>query len=288
MKKAFVLVGLAFCLIFFAGCTTSSNGSKTGTSASSGPVFEITSGVKNGKAVLDSDHYMNVGGTAPAGAKYVAFVMDDSILDVVKVTNGKFHLRTNGAGGPYHLKLYASKSKIGIGGDVNKLKGKSIALNVPSSTSTVLTSDQGSSEESSSEESSEEESSSESSAAESSSFNPSDYQPGASFDQLARTPDDYKGKKVSFTGNVIQVVEGDDETDLRVAIDGDIDNIILVGFNPEIMNGSRVLEDDKITFYGMSLGTTTYDSTAGGKITVPLVYAAKIDDSGKAPDSYGY
>lgn len=286
MKKAFVLVGLAFCLLLFAGCATSSGGGSA--SASSGPAFEITSGVKNGKAVLDSGHYMNIGGTAPTGAKYVAFVMDDSILDAVKVTNGKFHLRTNGAGGPYHLKLYASKSKIGIGGDVNKLKGKSIALNVPSSTSTVLTSDQGSSEDSSSEESSEEESSSESSAAESSSFNPSDYQPGASFDQLARTPDDYKGKKVSFTGKVIQVVEGDDETDLRVAIDGDIDNIILVGFNPEIMNGSRVLEDDKITFYGMSLGTTTYDSTAGGKITVPLVYAAKIDDSGKAPDDYGY
>lgn len=145
--------------------------------------------------------------------------------------------------------------------------------------------DDSSSDASSSDESS---SSSQSKSSSSKAFNIADYQTGITYDQLARTPNDYKNKNVTFTGKVIQVIDGDSETDLRVAINGDSDNIVLVGFDPSIMNGARVLEDDKITFYGMSLGTTTYKSTIGGKITVPLVAAVKIEDSGKAPDDYGY
>lgn len=141
---------------------------------------------------------------------------------------------------------------------------------------------------SSEDESSEDSSSSSAASSSSKEFVAADYQTGITYDQLARTPDNYKNKDVTFTGKIVQVIEGDSETDLRVAIDGDSDDIILVGFDPSIMNGSRVLEDDKITFYGASLGTTTYKSTLGGKITVPLVAAVKIEDSGKAPDDYGY
>lgn len=118
-------------------------------------------------------------------------------------------------------------------------------------------------------------------------FNAADYNTGITYEQLARTPNDYKGKNITLTGKVIQVVEGDDETDLRVAVDGNYDNVIMVGYDPDIMNGSRILENDKITFYAESLGTTTYKSTMGGKITVPLALAKKIDDAGTAPDDYG-
>lgn len=34
------------------------------------------------------------------------------------------------------------------------------------------------------------------------------YETGITYDQLARTPDDFKGKKVKFTGKVVQVIEG--------------------------------------------------------------------------------
>ena len=83
-------------------------------------------------------------------------------------------------------------------------------------------------------------------------FNAADYNTGITYEQLARTPDDYKGKNITLTGEVIQVVEGDDETDLRVAVDGNYDNVIMVGYDPDIMNGSRILENDKITFYAES------------------------------------
>jgi len=128
-----------------------------------------------------------------------------------------------------------------------------------------------------------------SSAAESSSSSddPTSYKTGITYDQIARTPDDYKGKKMQFTGKVVQVVEDKDETDIRLAVDGNYDNIIMVGFDPDILNGSRVLEDDLVTISGKSVGTVSYKSTNDGKITVPAIMAKIVDDQGKASDDYG-
>ncbi len=102
------------------------------------------------------------------------------------------------------------------------------------------------------------------------------YETGITFDQLARTPDTYDGEKVKFSGKVIQVIEGDYETDLRIAIGGDYDCVILVYYYASIVD-SRVLEDDWITIYGVSEGLYTYESTLGGNITVPLIKVDKID-----------
>lgn len=107
------------------------------------------------------------------------------------------------------------------------------------------------------------------------------YETGITFNQLARTPDEYKGKKVKFYGRVVQVLENDGETDLRVATKASsygnyYDDVILVYYNSSIIT-SRVLEDDMITLYGVSMGLHTYDSTMGGKITVPLIAVDKIE-----------
>lgn len=117
---------------------------------------------------------------------------------------------------------------------------------------------------------------------------PNSYNTGITYDQIARSPEDYKGKKMQFTGRVIQVMEDDDETEIRLAVDGNSDNIILVGFNPDILSGSRVLEDDLVTISGESVGTISYKSTMAGKITVPAIAANIINDQGKASDDYGY
>lgn len=117
---------------------------------------------------------------------------------------------------------------------------------------------------------------------------PNSYKTGITYDQVARTPDDYEGKKMQFTGRVIQVIEGKSETQIRLAVDGNSDNIILVGFDPDILNGSRVLEDDLVTVSGTSVGTVSYKSTMGGKITIPAMAAKILNDQGKASDDYGY
>lgn len=117
---------------------------------------------------------------------------------------------------------------------------------------------------------------------------PNSYKTGITYDQVARTPDDYEGKKMQFTGRVIQVIEDKSETQIRLAVDGNSDNIILVGFDPDILNGSRVLEDDLVTVSGTSVGTVSYKSTMGGKITIPAMAAKILNDQGKASDDYGY
>ena len=95
------------------------------------------------------------------------------------------------------------------------------------------------------------------------------------YDKLARTPDDYEYEKIKASGEVIQVMEGDGETQLRVAVGGDYDTVLLVYYDSSIVD-TRVLEDDNVTLYGISQGLYTYESTMGGDITVPLVAVQKI------------
>ena len=102
------------------------------------------------------------------------------------------------------------------------------------------------------------------------------YETGITYDQLARTPDDYEGEKVKFRGEVVQVIEGDDSVQIRLAVNGDYDRILLGEYEKDIVS-SRVLEDDTITIYGTSVGTISYESTMGGQITIPGVYIEKID-----------
>ncbi|MFB6468993.1 toxin regulator [Cytobacillus sp. Hz8] len=102
------------------------------------------------------------------------------------------------------------------------------------------------------------------------------YETGITYDQLARTPDDYVGKKVKFHGTVVQVIEGDDTTQIRLAVNDDYDKIIFAEFDKSVVS-QRVLEDDTITIFGLSSGLISYDSTMGGQISIPGVSIDKID-----------
>ena len=69
------------------------------------------------------------------------------------------------------------------------------------------------------------------------------YETGITYDQLARTSDDYKDKKVKFSGKVVQVIEGDGSVQIRLAVNDDYDTILLGEYNTSIVS-SRALEDD--------------------------------------------
>lgn len=97
-----------------------------------------------------------------------------------------------------------------------------------------------------------------------------------SYDDLARNPDEYEGKKFKGSGNVLQVLESDTEVDMRVATSSDgWDDVVYVVYSPDIVD-SRILEDDHVTFYGESHGLYSYESTMGGTITLPIIYVQKI------------
>ena len=102
------------------------------------------------------------------------------------------------------------------------------------------------------------------------------YDTGIGYKDLARNPKDYVGKKVKFEGKVIQVMEGNGEVQIRLAVNGDYDNIIYCAYDSSIVS-SRVLEDDYITVMGLSSDLITYKSTMGGEITIPSMLVQKID-----------
>ena len=102
------------------------------------------------------------------------------------------------------------------------------------------------------------------------------YETGITYEQLARTPDDFEGKKVKFTGEVVQLIEGDTSNSIRFAVNSDYDSMLYCEYDKSIVS-TRVLEDDIITIYGTSYGLYSYQSTMGGKITIPAVIIDKID-----------
>ncbi|MFB4474565.1 toxin regulator [Oceanobacillus caeni] len=103
------------------------------------------------------------------------------------------------------------------------------------------------------------------------------YETGITYNQLARTPDDFNGEKVKFSGKVIQVMEGDTTTQIRLAVDDNYDTILYGEYDSSLVK-SRVLEDDQITIMGLSAGLLTYESTMGGNITIPSVLIERIEN----------
>lgn len=103
------------------------------------------------------------------------------------------------------------------------------------------------------------------------------YNTGITYEQLARTPDKLMGKAVKFHGKVIQVIEGDTEVQMRFAVNDDYDKILYCAISKDNLKGTRILENDKITIYGLSNGLITYDSTMGGKISIPGVLIVKYE-----------
>lgn len=102
------------------------------------------------------------------------------------------------------------------------------------------------------------------------------YDTGITYEQLARDPDQYKGKKAKFTGKVIQVSEDNRKVQLRIAVNDDYDTVLLVAYDSNITS-SRILENDNVTVKGVSSGVITYQSTMGGNITIPAMAVEMIN-----------
>lgn len=107
-------------------------------------------------------------------------------------------------------------------------------------------------------------------------FNAEDYETGITYQQLARTPNDYEDKKIKFSGTVVQVAERENKVIMRFAVDSNSSEIIFCEYEKKIVP-VRILEDDEIVIYGISRGLYTYTSTLGNEITIPSAYVTKIE-----------
>ena len=101
-------------------------------------------------------------------------------------------------------------------------------------------------------------------------FDPNDYNAEVTYDDLARNPDDHFFEAVTFEGKIIQVMQGDESWQYRIATNDNYDKVMLIEIDSELLE-TRILEDDYIRFYGTYMGEITYESALGGNITIPGV-----------------
>lgn len=102
-----------------------------------------------------------------------------------------------------------------------------------------------------------------------------------SYNDIARNPNDYKGQKAVFKGQVIQVQESGKNVVLRINTTqgqyGLWDDTIYVDYKRKDDNESRVLDDDIVTVYGEIKGIKDYRAVLGNQISIPHIEAAYID-----------
>lgn len=103
-----------------------------------------------------------------------------------------------------------------------------------------------------------------------------DYNPQVTYNDLARYPDEYFFVPVTFEGKIIQVIQGDDSTQYRMAANGDYDQIFFLEISNSSL-GERVLEDDYVRFYGNFMGDIKYETVLGSSRTIPGVIVEKFE-----------
>ena len=96
------------------------------------------------------------------------------------------------------------------------------------------------------------------------------------YDNLMRTPDDYFGQVVQLSGTVLQTINGDGVVQQRVALYDDYDQIILIEYSEDLPE-VRLLDDDYITFTGVSLGTIEYETVLGATLEIPSILVDRIN-----------
>jgi len=98
----------------------------------------------------------------------------------------------------------------------------------------------------------------------------------ADYQSFARRPGDYEGELIQLTGKVLQVMEGDGYNAYRVAQNDNYDHIWYIGMLA-LSGAERILEDDRITFYGMFTGLETYETVMGASLTIPSMLSQKYE-----------
>ena len=96
--------------------------------------------------------------------------------------------------------------------------------------------------------------------------------------QFKKNPDRHTGEYVKYEGQIIQIMEGDDLTQIRLAVTQDSfgwnsNDLIFVEYD----GLTDFVEEDVVTIYGEVYGSYNYESQAGWDITLPAVLADTIE-----------
>ena len=99
--------------------------------------------------------------------------------------------------------------------------------------------------------------------------------PAINYDQAARYPSSYKGDKCSFSGRVLQVIDGWGSKTYRISSRGRWDNVVYVTIKSSDIT-TPIIDDDNVTVYGVYDGNYTYTTIMGASLTIPSVQAERI------------
>jgi len=101
-----------------------------------------------------------------------------------------------------------------------------------------------------------------------------------SYKELERKPGEYEGEYVKFSGYVVQVCSEASSplyySTYRVATYGKYKNVVYIYVN-NYGSGTRILEDDYITFYGVYDGLYTYTTVRGDQLSIPSIKVEYVD-----------
>lgn len=101
------------------------------------------------------------------------------------------------------------------------------------------------------------------------------------YSELARNPNNYKGKSLMYEGKILQVledhsIEGLNYLNILLVVGNSYDNIVKVTYT--LTNDEpRILEDDYVHVYGTSDGLYSYKTVRGNENTIPKIEADLIE-----------
>lgn len=102
------------------------------------------------------------------------------------------------------------------------------------------------------------------------------YNTGLTYEDLARNPEQNIFKCVKFQGRVVQVINGDNFNQYRLAVNDDYDQVILIEIDKSKLTNGNILEDDYITIEGVSMGEVSYKTVLGDTRTIPSVLVNNV------------
>ena len=98
------------------------------------------------------------------------------------------------------------------------------------------------------------------------------------FAELNKNPEKYSGEFVKYQGEIIQIMEDESSSVIRLAVTMDsygydFNDVVYITYD----GTTSFVDEDEITVYGTVKGSHTYESTAGYEITLPLIEAEIIE-----------
>ena len=95
--------------------------------------------------------------------------------------------------------------------------------------------------------------------------------------RLKKNPDRYAGEYVKYTGEIVQILEGNGMTNIRLSVTKEsygysFNDIVFI----EYVGYTDFIDGDIITIYGEVYGNYTYESQAGYQISLPGILADEV------------